>query len=185
MAEHAEHSQMGHVKGPANTLPMMMGEGPYRNLEMGRMFTVVKVRHDLARGNFHDPVGTTRLPVRRRTSLAESPVWRDPNKTKVGVNTRANIRRGFEEPSMKSYLSLLAILLFAGAGVAHAHAHLEKSQPARNSTVSVLPKNVVLEFNEAVQMTALTLQAGNAKAQDLGPLNYEAAELDEHRKLVA
>ena len=71
---------------------------------------------------------------------------------------------------MKSYLSLLAILLIAPAGVAHAHAHLEKSQPARNSTVSVLPKNVVLEFNEAVQITALTLQTGEGKARDLVPL---------------
>jgi len=71
---------------------------------------------------------------------------------------------------MKSYLSLIAALSFAVAGVAHAHAHLEKSQPASNSTVSVLPKNVVLEFNEAVQVTALTLQMGDGAAQDLGPL---------------
>lgn len=55
MAEHAEHSQMGHMKGPENTLPMMMGEGPFGNLEMGGMFTVVKVRHDLARGDYRDP----------------------------------------------------------------------------------------------------------------------------------
>jgi len=78
---------------------------------------------------------------------------------------------------MKYCLSLLAILSFAAAGVAHAHAHLEKSQPARNSTVSVLPKNVVLEFNEAVQMTALTLQAGDEKARDLGPLPNAAGKV--------
>lgn len=71
---------------------------------------------------------------------------------------------------MKSYLYLLAVLSFAAVSDAYAHAHLERSQPARNSTVSVLPKNVVLEFNEAVQMTALTLQAGEGKARDLGPL---------------
>ncbi len=45
MAEHAEHSP--HLKGPANTLPMVAGKGPFGNIEMGGMFTVVKVRDDL------------------------------------------------------------------------------------------------------------------------------------------
>ena len=55
MAEHQEHTDMGHHAGPANTLPMMMGKGPYGNLEMGGMFTVIKVRDDLAVGDFRDP----------------------------------------------------------------------------------------------------------------------------------
>jgi methionine-rich copper-binding protein CopC len=71
---------------------------------------------------------------------------------------------------MKTNLSLFAVLLFAVVGVAHAHAHLEHSQPAANSIVSIAPKNVVLTFNEAVQLTALTLQRGDDKPQDLGPL---------------
>jgi FtsP/CotA-like multicopper oxidase with cupredoxin domain len=54
MAEHAEHTAMGHMKGPANTLPMMMGEGPFGPLEMGGMFTVLKVRDALA-GDGRDP----------------------------------------------------------------------------------------------------------------------------------
>jgi hypothetical protein len=45
----------GHMQGPENTLPMMMGKGPFGNLEMGGMFTVVKVRDDLAAGDFRDP----------------------------------------------------------------------------------------------------------------------------------
>ncbi len=40
---------------PDNTLPMMMGEGPFGPLEMGGMFTVIKVRENLARGDFRDP----------------------------------------------------------------------------------------------------------------------------------
>ena len=36
-----------HMPGPKNTLPMMMGEGPFGNIEMGGMFTVVKVRENL------------------------------------------------------------------------------------------------------------------------------------------
>jgi len=40
---------------PDNTLPMMTGQGPFGPLEMGGMFTVVKVREGLARGNYKDP----------------------------------------------------------------------------------------------------------------------------------
>ncbi len=57
MAEHTEHLSMslkgdkhhgvhhGAIyEGPRNTLPMMTGEGPFGPIEMGGMFTVVKVR---------------------------------------------------------------------------------------------------------------------------------------------
>ena len=40
---------------PENTLPMMTGRGPYGAIEMGGMFTTVKVRKDLARGDYKDP----------------------------------------------------------------------------------------------------------------------------------
>jgi hypothetical protein len=40
---------------PANTLPMMSGEGPFGSVEMGGMFTVLKVREGLARGDYADP----------------------------------------------------------------------------------------------------------------------------------
>ena len=40
---------------PDNTLPMMAGTGPYGGLEMGGMFTVMKIRADLARGDYRDP----------------------------------------------------------------------------------------------------------------------------------
>ena len=61
MAEHAEHA--GHMQGPENTLPMMMGKGPFGNIEMGGMFTVVKVRDRLASydrdpGWYDHPKGT-------------------------------------------------------------------------------------------------------------------------------
>jgi hypothetical protein len=55
MAEHQVHTEMGHHPGPENTLPMMMGKGPYGNLEMGGMFTTVKVRDDLRPGDYADP----------------------------------------------------------------------------------------------------------------------------------
>ena len=40
---------------PDNTLPMMTGQGPYGPLEMGGMFTVVKIREGLARNDYRDP----------------------------------------------------------------------------------------------------------------------------------
>jgi FtsP/CotA-like multicopper oxidase with cupredoxin domain len=40
---------------PDNTLPMMTGTGPFGPLEMGGMFTVVKVRDGLAKNDYKDP----------------------------------------------------------------------------------------------------------------------------------
>ncbi|MDR7295310.1 FtsP/CotA-like multicopper oxidase with cupredoxin domain [Pelomonas aquatica] len=40
---------------PDNTLPMMTGTGPFGPVGMGGMFSVVKVRDDIARGDFKDP----------------------------------------------------------------------------------------------------------------------------------
>ena len=46
MAEHAAH--IDHMTGPKNTLPMMMGKGQFGNIEMGGMFTVIKIRDRLS-----------------------------------------------------------------------------------------------------------------------------------------
>jgi manganese oxidase len=40
---------------PENTLPMMSGKGPFGPMEMGGMFTVLKVREGLARNDYKDP----------------------------------------------------------------------------------------------------------------------------------
>ncbi len=40
---------------PDNTLPMMTGAGPFGSVEMGGMFSVVKVRRDQKRGDYTDP----------------------------------------------------------------------------------------------------------------------------------
>ena len=55
MSMHQEHIKAMNLAGPANTLPMMVGEGPYGALGMGGMFTVVKVRHGLDPADFRDP----------------------------------------------------------------------------------------------------------------------------------
>ena len=51
MAEHQDHSQ--HMRGPVNTLPMMGGKGPFGNIEMGGMFTLLKVRDGIR--SYEDP----------------------------------------------------------------------------------------------------------------------------------
>ncbi len=60
MAEHAEHAE--HLPGLDNTLPMMTGRGPYGNIEMGGMFTLLKVRVRLESyadpGWYQQPAGT-------------------------------------------------------------------------------------------------------------------------------
>lgn len=40
---------------PDNTLPMMTGAGPFGNIEMGGMFTTVKIRRDQKPGDYTDP----------------------------------------------------------------------------------------------------------------------------------
>lgn len=49
---------------PDNTVPMMTGQGPFGSVEMGGMFSVLKVRKDQKRGDYKDagwykhPAGT-------------------------------------------------------------------------------------------------------------------------------
>jgi FtsP/CotA-like multicopper oxidase with cupredoxin domain len=71
MAEHADHIK--HMPGPKNTLPMMMGKGPFGNIEMGGMFTVVKVRdqlrsYDQDPGWYDHPKGTVAYRLKRHES---------------------------------------------------------------------------------------------------------------------
>jgi manganese oxidase len=47
---------------PDHTLPMMTGQGPYGPVEMGGMFTMLKVRRDQAPGDYTDP-GWYRQPA--------------------------------------------------------------------------------------------------------------------------
>lgn len=50
-------AEMGEMEMPMpdNTLPMMTGWGPFGAIEMGGMFSVVKVREGLARDDYSDP----------------------------------------------------------------------------------------------------------------------------------
>jgi hypothetical protein len=81
MAEHQLHTDMGHHAGPENTLPMMMGNGPFGNLEMGGMFTTIKVRDGIARGDYRDPGwyrGAAAERARKVDAAAAPPIRRAP-----------------------------------------------------------------------------------------------------------
>lgn len=72
MSEHAAHAP--HMPGVENTLPMMMGEGPFGAIEMGGMFTLLKVRDELASydgdpGWFAHPPGTVASKVEDPSDL--------------------------------------------------------------------------------------------------------------------
>lgn len=81
MSEHARHAGM--MPGPENTLPMMTGKGPFGRLEMGGMFTTLKVREGLAAGDYRDP-GDYAMPRERMARKVSSdpdfgsPARRDP-----------------------------------------------------------------------------------------------------------
>jgi len=83
---------------PDNTLPMMTGQGPFGPLEMGGMFTVVKVRDGQAQGDYRDPgwyrhppgtqafEWTGELPAAARETRAGPAI--------TGKETIVNVRKG-------------------------------------------------------------------------------------------
>jgi manganese oxidase len=55
------------MPGPENTLPMMTGTGQFGPIEMGGMFTILKVRDGITSyedpGWYQNPSGTVAAPV--------------------------------------------------------------------------------------------------------------------------
>ncbi len=49
---------------PDNTLPMVAGGGPIGMMEMGGMFSIVKVREGIDAKDYGDPAGTGTRPAR-------------------------------------------------------------------------------------------------------------------------
>ncbi len=78
MSEHSGHLAMGMLEGPVNTLPMMTGDGPFGALDMGGMFTVVKVRDDLAQGDYRDPGWYTNPPGTVARCISNDPNFGAP-----------------------------------------------------------------------------------------------------------
>jgi manganese oxidase len=53
MSGHAEHIESGHMPVPENSIPMIGAPGPFDYIDMGGMFTILKVREHLA--SYDDP----------------------------------------------------------------------------------------------------------------------------------
>jgi hypothetical protein len=80
---------------PDNTLPMMTGSGPFGALEMGGMFSVVKVREGLARDDYKDPgwfthpPGTVAHEWTGATPIAQRPAHSAPAAKPAAADLRA------------------------------------------------------------------------------------------------
>jgi hypothetical protein len=64
---------------PDNTLPMMTGFGQFGPMEMGGMFSAVKVRKGLARDEYEDPGPYKNLPGTVAYEVASVEAGRTPN----------------------------------------------------------------------------------------------------------
>ena len=78
---------------PDNTLPMMTGEGPFGGVEMGGMFTIVKVRKDQPHGNYKDP-GWYRHPKGTVASEWKGSSKQDMPAAKNAPDARTSINPG-------------------------------------------------------------------------------------------
>jgi manganese oxidase len=96
---------------PANTLPMMTGTGQFGPIEMGGMFTVMKVREDLAANDYKDPgpykfpqgtvayeVDAAGAPAVQKPSAGESPGMNMP-----GMKMPRTDMPGMNMPGMKHH----------------------------------------------------------------------------------
>jgi hypothetical protein len=87
-------AEMGEMEMPMpdNTLPMMTGFGQFGPLEMGGMFSVVKVREGIARNDYSDPgwykhpPGTVAWEVAEEKSPPVERVQPSPPRSKINLN---------------------------------------------------------------------------------------------------
>lgn len=86
---------------PDNTLPMMTGFGQFGPLEMGGMFSVVKVREGLARDDYNDP-GPYKHPP---GTVAYEFKGDEPNATRRSENSTkpSNVELSVVKPGSKSH----------------------------------------------------------------------------------
>ena len=77
---------------------------------------------------------------------------------------------------MRKQVAFLLASFVLASGAAYAHSELVGSIPADKAAVASAPKQVMLQFSEAVQLTALTVQKEGQSKQSVGPLPADAAE---------
>ena len=80
MGGHPKHMQ--HMDKPKNSIPMLGAEGPFGYIEMGGMFTLLKVRDDLT--SYNDP-GWYKNPKGTVSEIASS----DELKKDLGITVQS------------------------------------------------------------------------------------------------
>jgi len=128
---------------PENTLPMMTGYGQFGPMEMGGMFSVVRVRGGLDPNDYGDP-----RP------------YRNPNGTVAREYDGAARFRKAWSPShyreddvskQRSFMVFVAALLLGGATEALARAQLVRAVPAAGVTLLAASSEVALRFSERLE----------------------------------
>lgn len=73
---------------------------------------------------------------------------------------------------MARYLLSLSALILAGciSSVAMAHTSLVTSEPAQAAVLKEAPSSVSLVFNEAIRLTAVTIDSTDGTGHQIGPL---------------
>jgi len=79
---------------PENTLPMMGGQGPYGSMEMGGMFTTVKVRADVKPGDYKDP-GWYKAPPGTQAYELQGEIAKAPHASEPPSNPSAAMETEF------------------------------------------------------------------------------------------
>jgi hypothetical protein len=83
---------------PDNTLPMMTGSGQFGPIEMGGMFTVMKVREGLARDDYRDP-GNYKFPQGTVAYEIDAPQSEPPRQ--IGAKDKTTKDKGAKPMDMK------------------------------------------------------------------------------------
>src|SRR5665647_2328954 len=97
-------AEMGSMEMPMpdNTLPMMTGFGQFGPLEMGGMFSVVKVREGLERNNYKDP-GWYQHPAGTVAYEVQDPVPEAPSRKSDAAPGQKDIEVTVVKPHMNSH----------------------------------------------------------------------------------
>jgi hypothetical protein len=87
---------------PDNTLPMMTGFGQFGPIEMGGMFSVVKVREGIARDDYKDP-GWYQHPAGTVAHEFKEPAPETPSRQGASTPTRDEIEVTVVKPRMNGH----------------------------------------------------------------------------------
>jgi manganese oxidase len=97
-------AEMGAMEmaAPDNTLPMMTGFGQFGPIEMGGMFTVMKIREGLARDDYTDP-GPYKHPTGTVAYEVEAPATNDPPHRSDTPDARPGRDNTIRKPAAKGH----------------------------------------------------------------------------------